>query len=291
MFGYFRFNGHTATYKMKHYYKNYYCGTCFALEQNYGQLSRMLLSYDVTLLAILALAYDDADKSKPPCCMCGKKKRQFKEDRWKKVAAVNILLFSSKLDDDINDEGSLKARLGKLLFGRVIKKAKQDYPQLADIIDQGYLSLADKESKGCEVTVMCREFADMMTKVTEHCFNLPANDREYIRAIAGWLYFIDQLDDYDKDMSRGKYNALAVSGISKREYVNTHISDIVRYLQELMASFDEVKSNTDISVTEHRILYSIISETIPSVTWRVLSDIDLPKLLHRKRNVEWSDPL
>lgn len=289
MFGYFRFHNYNATYSMKKCYKNYYCGTCFALQYNYGQRARMLLSYDIALLAILISAHIEPECEQLPCFGCKNSKVQFKKDNWNKIAATNILLFSSKLDDDINDENSFKAKLAKVAFKGVINKARIDYPQLAEIIDNGYINIANKEKSGCDVLEMCDEFSMMMGNIAAIIFNVNDNGLEYIRSIAGWLYFIDQLDDYDKDIKKNKYNALALPGINKEQYINRHITTISNYLKKLMSNFEKVKADMDIATTEYRILYSIINDTIPSVTFRVLSDIELPKLLHRKKHMEWRE--
>lgn len=75
MFGYFRFNQLFASPKLKNVYKNYYCGTCFALEYNYGEIARCILSYDVVILALIAKLYDTPNKEVLPCFLKKKRKR------------------------------------------------------------------------------------------------------------------------------------------------------------------------------------------------------------------------
>ena len=139
MFGYFRFNQLFASPKLKNVYKNYYCGTCFALEYNYGEIARCILSYDVVILALIAKLYDIPNKEVLPCFFKKKEKKQFMQNEgWQKVAAINVLLMNSKLDDDINDEQSTKAKAAGLLFHNVIKKKKKQIPELKEIINKEY---------------------------------------------------------------------------------------------------------------------------------------------------------
>lgn len=67
MFGYFRFNHMYASPRTKRVYKNYYCGTCFALEYNYGEISRFILSYDAVILALTAQLYESPERELLPC--------------------------------------------------------------------------------------------------------------------------------------------------------------------------------------------------------------------------------
>ena len=95
MFGYFRFNQLYATPRLKNIYKNYYCGTCFALEYNYGEVVRCILSYDVVILALVAKLYDKPNRTVLPCFLKKDEKMQFTQDEgWQKVAAINVLLMN-----------------------------------------------------------------------------------------------------------------------------------------------------------------------------------------------------
>lgn len=52
MFGYLSVQKRNMTWQMSRCYQNYYCRTCFGLEQNYEQSSRFLLSY-VEIIGIM----------------------------------------------------------------------------------------------------------------------------------------------------------------------------------------------------------------------------------------------
>lgn len=290
MFGYFRFNQKGASWDMKILYKNYYCGTCFGLEKHYGEMSRFLLSYDVVLLAIIAKIYDVPNDKQLPCFGKGTEKGQFDNIEWKKIAAINVLLFNAEIDDDLNDDNSFKAKVAYIVFRKIIKKAKRDFPILAKIIDEGYQDMLRLEHAQSNVIEICKSFSCLISRLLHESFNVDETMISYSQAIAGWLYFIDQLDDYDSDISEGKFNPLVINGITKLEYINSKQEILSKYIETLLRDFDAIKSKLNRDRTEDKILFSILNETIPSMTFRVMTNQRLPKLHHTdKNNLKWSD--
>ena len=172
MFGYFRFNADGATPEMKKVYKNYYCGTCFALEKNYGEVARLLLSYDVVIMGLLAKSHQNGCGDRLPCFGKRNNKTQFSDETWKKIAAINILLFSVKIDDDIHDEQSKKAKAAGVALKGVIKKARKDFPMFAELLDEGYRKMASLEEDRVDVRQICYVFSGMMSELMKIAFNM-----------------------------------------------------------------------------------------------------------------------
>ena len=218
MFGYFRLNQIYASPKTKRVYKNYYCGTCFALEYNYGELSRFILSYDAVLLALVARLYTSPERELLPCFFKRSEKLQFFIDEgWRKLASIDVLLMQAKIDDDINDESSVKAKIVKIIFYKAIKKANYLYPELADIVRNGYKEMFRLENNHADVLEISEAFASMMSDLMFKAYEIDSDKLEFIKFAARWLYFIDQLDDYDDDAKKNKFNPLIIKNISKRE--------------------------------------------------------------------------
>lgn len=290
MFGYFRFNQMFASPKIKRVYKNYYCGTCFALKYNYGEITRMILSYDVVILALTARLYKNPVRETLPCFFKKSEKQQFYQvEGWKKLAAINVLLMKAKLSDDINDEKSSKAKAAAIIFSRTIKKAENDFPALAAVIDKGYSRMYELEKDGSPVMEICNAFSDMMGKLMVKAFNINHEKTRFIKAIAKWLYFIDQLDDYDEDVKEGKYNPLVENSIGKTDLINKEHNVLFGYLKELFAEFENIKQMMDLANSEDRLLYAVLNESIPVVTTSVLTGRDLPQIAHRKKELEWNE--
>jgi hypothetical protein len=206
---------------------------------------------------------------------------------WQKVAAINVLLMNAKLDDDINDECSTKAKVAAMVFQRPIHKAKKRFPELAEIIKEGYLEMYRLETTGGNILEICNSFADMMEDLLKASFGVDEGKIKFVKGISRWLYFIDQLDDYDKDVEEGKYNPLVVEGITKRELIDKNHTYLFGILKEIFRDYGEIKESMDLNCSEDCLLYAVINESIPNVTSMVLSDRKLPQLLHTKKEMEW----
>ncbi len=289
MFGYFRFNQLYATPKQKNIYKNYYCGTCFALEYNYGEIARFTLSYDVVILALIAKIYDNPNRIILPCLKKSEKEQFAQNGDWQKIAAINILLLKAKIDDDINDEKSGKSRAAALLFHKAIKKAEKQFPDLALIIKEGYQTMYKLETERIGILNICNAFADMMEKVVITAFNVSQIKVGFVKGISRWLYFIDQLDDYDKDVKDGKYNPLVIEGISKYQMINKDNTYLFGILREIFKDYQKIKKELTLSCDEDCLLYAVLNESIPNVTSSILSGKRLPQIRHRKKELEWKE--
>ncbi len=288
MFGYFRFKGKYTSANVRKAYKNYYCGLCFALEKHYGNLSRMLLSYDVATLAVVIKAHNEPLCSPISCVgKCNCKAALFDNENWKKLAAINILLAAEKMRDDILDEGSVKAKAGSIIFKHSIVKAQKGYPQIVQIIRKGYDKILTLEKANSDVMSIGVAFADMMVSLVKNCFVVEEKMLKFIHAIAVWLYYIDALDDYDKDIVKGRFNPLLLEKVDFSQYKNQFYTTINKDLKYIFKEFSDIKDMLGNSY-EDKILYGLLDNAIPSVTCSVLKQQELPKLLHLKKDTVWT---
>ena len=288
MFGYFRFLNQYSDYRTQAVYKNYYCGLCFALDLHYGVMSRMLLSYDMTILAIALHAHPSPCCEKLKCVGCKEcKQAYFQNETWKKVAAVNILLAAEKMSDDISDERSFKAAVGSVFYKNIIRKASRDYPEIRQAIRDGYTAIVKAEKENQSVLQIGDCFADMMASILDVGFTVSDTVREYIRQISRWLYFIDALDDYDEDLKKKRFNPIAIPGVPFRQYLLEEYPQIQAYLQNLYAQHNLLAAQLEDGSGEGEILRSILKNSIPSVTSLILHQRVLPELLHCSSGNEW----
>lgn len=273
MFGYLTMQKRFMTWQMNRGYRNYYCGTCFGLQYNYGQVSRFLLSYDVALLGILMKCHENPLRE---CYHCeGERKEKtcvFSGGGWNRMAAINLLLVNEKLKDDINDDGSIKAHIGKLLLSRKMKKAEQQYPGMAEVIARGYREIYALEKKNSSVQEIGECFADMMEHTMSTYRALEKWEIDYIRCISRWIYYIDALDDYEKDFKEKKFNPLKKEDAPTfYEYLRLHMDTVlsdIRYLYEPIA---EVLKIMPQNTMEDRLLTALLRDNIPYTTSRILS--------------------
>ena len=270
MFGYFKFYKKYSNKLICRCYKNYYCGLCFSLEKNYGQLSRLLLSYDVTLLAIVSNSHKNPTVKKPKCIGDNTKKISFSNENWKKIAAIDILLAAENIEDDIHDEHSVKAIVAKTIFQKPISLAKKDYPEIYEEIKAGYSKIQKLENENASLYIIANEFSDLMTGVLIKSFQVSQLKIEYVAYISKWLYFIDALDDIDDDIRKNRFSPFKVYHSHKilveQNYmvIDEFLSTINKqHLEKIYKGFSD--SYEDI------ILKSFLENTIPLTTERILT--------------------
>jgi len=286
LFGYFKFNERYSTYEMQNVYKNYYCGTCFALQYHYGQLSRLLLSYDVTIFAIIMKLHKRPMCDRLKCYGQAKcKKELFLEESWKKIAALNILLAAEKLRDDIEDNKSLKAFLAQLLYGRVFKKARNDFPDIAETIKQGYkkILLFEKENKGILELAEC--FGEMMLDTANTAFAIDETQQSFIYEISRWLYVVDALDDYNKDARDGDFNPVVQEGVPFKTYIDENYLKMQELISDLNKNYIEFEKKYSDGCVEEQILCSIIKDTIPINTSMIFNEVQAKMRLKKLGSV------
>jgi len=273
MFGYVKFNSCSASKEMNHVYRNYYCGCCFALRHNYGILSRLLLNYDVTALSIFLKAHENPHMKKLFCI--GQRKQKeflFQNDMWKKIAGINILVFSEKLKDNIKDDNSLIAKIMQRIFSRQIRRAQQELPEAYSLICEGYNKIAIDEEKNADAISISNDFADMIIDACSVSFSLSGQDLTVLRGIFRWVYIIDALDDYDKDVKKKSFNPLLISDMNFRDFVDSNYKNIHVLIHSIMSDISvDGKTNTTRFDTEDKIISAIVKSTIPSTTARILN--------------------
>jgi len=287
MFGYFNFNERYATFEMQNVYKNYYCGTCFSLQYHYGQLARLLLSYDITLFAVILKLHHTPHCDRLKCYGQAKCKKQlFSDEEWKKIAALNLLLSAEKLRDDIEDNKSIKAMIAKIFYGNVFKKARNDFPNIAECIADGYQKILDNEKRNASLLELAHYFAEMMLNTAKAAFEIDNTQQTYIYEISRWLYVIDAFDDYEKDVKKGDFNPLAQEGVSYTSFVNNNCSNIQKLINDLSKNYRLLLNKYDNECVEEQIMCSILRDTIPINTSLILNETQ-QKVRLRKYGSVW----
>ena len=96
-------------------FKCYYCGLCCHIKKQFGNIPRLSLNYDMTLLGLLldGLNPDEVEVSYHRCILHPtEKKTEISNNKAISYAAyINISLFYYKLVDDVQDDKSLKSKI------------------------------------------------------------------------------------------------------------------------------------------------------------------------------------
>lgn len=125
MYGYIRFYKAQLSAPDYERYKSVYCSLCHALADNFGQLPRFMLSYDLTFMVLLAEAltvFPQAGDAlwQPERCLEHFGKKTAVAHHWSFLdyaANISVLLAEQKLLDDQTDKEHLLRTFGvKRLF-------------------------------------------------------------------------------------------------------------------------------------------------------------------------------
>jgi len=282
MYGYLRVYKRQMPRELHLAYKNYYCGTCFALQYNYGNLSRFLLSYDIVLLGLLTKPHEE-----PLCkrlrCFGHRGKTQFKGENWKKIAALSLLFAREMIKDNIEDENSFIAKVADKIYSKKIKKAEQDYPIISSLVESCYKQILayEKENKG--LFEIAGVFSGMMGQVYKLIHGddaLCSEKAAYIKAVSEWVYFIDALDDYGKDIEKKRYNPLIKNNVSHADYIDKHFLEIHGLICQIYEKIRKAINELKLDGVEDELLKKIVFNTIPSMTAIVLNRDKQPKMKH-----------
>ena len=209
MFGYITICKDELKIKEYNRYRAYYCGVCKTIGKSYNQLMRLGLSYDLTFLALLmdSMASEKCDIVTGRCLKHIGSKRLFVQNckALKFCADLNVLLTGYKLIDDIKDGFSPKALLLSAVYALPVRKAKKRQPYLAGRIKMHLDALsAVEKSETDNIDEAAHHFAQLLQDI------FAGNDelRRLGYNLGRYIYIIDALDDYKKDLKSGNYNPL-----------------------------------------------------------------------------------
>lgn len=231
MFGYVRIN--KMELKMKEYYKyrGYYCGLCKYLKQNFGEISRLSLNYDVTFLIILLSSIYKSENSitKERCIVKpASKNLRIVNEITEYGANMNIILTHNKLKDNVDDDKRIKDHLFYYIHSRVYNKTDSTYKQKSEYIQSKLKELYELEKNN----TMCIDktsniFGDIMREV----FRYKEDEYTHILGNIGfnigkYIYILDAYDDLDEDLKKERYNPF-MNYIDNREELKSKVENLI----------------------------------------------------------------
>ena len=277
MFGYVRADTPYLFIKDEQLYRAMYCGVCKGIGSVCGQPARMGLTYDAAFLSIILhnIAGIDVKLTKQRCLAHCIRARQMSnvDELTKIVGALNIALAYYKCVDDIldGDKGGVK----KLWFQDGFRRVKKKYPAVAELVQKHITAQAkmekaqtDSVDRAADATAsLLAEFSDyaLGEKSTPYTHNL-------FYALGKWIYLIDALDDYDKDVKKGSYNPfyLAYKQPDQQSLLTEKIGEEVRYI--FHAIFYDIRENlSQITFRFNRDLTdNVLLRGLPMMTNRIM---------------------
>lgn len=213
MFGYVNPDSPYLFKKDEILYKATYCGMCKSIGKGCGSFAKTALTYDIAFMSALLhnVANCDMKIEKRRCALHWIKRRPMAapDDISVLLGCVNTVLAYYKLLDDKAD-GDKKGAFA-FLYKRGFKRALKRHPEVAEIIKRSIGEQRELESAGCKIIDQaCEPTAVMMRELSHYCLKSYANENTDALCydIGKWVYLADALDDYDKDVKKGRYNVL-----------------------------------------------------------------------------------
>lgn len=268
MFGYVKPDDPYLYKKDDVLYRALYCGVCKSIGATCGQMARMSLTYDVAFLSCFAhnLLGVDVEIKRSHCIIHPITKRpiQKRDGLTDKLAAVNVILARYKISDDRFDSG--KGRLKGLLLKKGYNKAKALMPEVDKIVATRYEELRDLEADDDGVIDRVAEkFSLMLAEISDVVFGDRATEDTYrvFFYLGKWIYIIDALDDYDKDVKSGEYNPLVMrfGAENLQTLIKNNDADIMFMMGEIF---------TSIAQSLEKITFAFNSDLIKNVLLRGL---------------------
>ena len=257
MFGYIATDPTKFNKAQKKEYRRLYCGLCHALGERYGFLARTLLSFDTAFLFMLLERKGGGCVKARRCPYKFLKKCDgICSENADYCADVTVLLAYLKLQDDINDDNSFKARILTRLFEKQYQKAKKAQPLLEGKLKKRLAELSEVEKQNeTNPDIPANVFARLLGEVFE-------KDEELYQTgylLGRFIYLADACCDFKKDLKKGRYNPLVK--FRKSDFSGMLARELFAVIDEL--SKREINAYRDIidNVLYHGVWIKIRLET------------------------------
>lgn len=221
MFGYIIPNKPELLVREYEEYKAVYCTLCRELGKRYNIFTRLALSYDLTFYTMLALDISGADRKvrKGRCVVNPLKRCNYVcqgTEAYHKGAALTVLMTYHKIRDNIRDEVFFKvvaARMALPFIAGAAKKARRDFPVLAEAVEEMMVSQQELEKEDNPgIDACCEPTARALSKIFQELAGRDDKKAVILSQIGyflgRWVYTIDAADDLKDDMKKGSFNPL-----------------------------------------------------------------------------------
>lgn len=215
MFGYIAPNPGALNEEQKNRYRCFYCGLCRELGRISGSTGRLMLSHDMTFLAILlnSLMEPGEKEEHLRCLLHPLNSRKILSNRAVSYAAcMNLILMDFKCQDQIRDEHSRSAGLRHEKLKDSVLLARKEYPVQFDGIETALRELwEEEESEHPDPDRLCQLSGKMLgaSFVPEWADPYWKNGlRRLGEGLGQFVYWMDAWEDLEEDIRKGQPNPL-----------------------------------------------------------------------------------
>lgn len=264
MFGYVIINQSELTDEEVQRYRQCYCGLCNTLKKRHGNLSRLMLTYDLTFLVLLLNAlYDEKENKEDSRCVVHPVKQQhWWHSKFTDYAAdMTILLSYQKLLDDWNDDCNPLSLWASIPFKQHYREISNQYPRQSKVLEESMQKLSVMELQGVQDPDMASGlFGDIMAELFVY-----EDDRwsEVLRklghSLGQLIYIMDAVVDLDQDIKTGNYNPLKNSYNDNND---NYLSVLEMLLGKVVYYFDKLPIVEDSNIIKNILCSGIWTEYV-----------------------------
>ena len=259
MFGYVTINRDSLSEAEFKRYREFYCGLCHALSEEYGSLSRVTLSNDLTFLyMMLNSLYEPEETRLSERCGLHPARKHFcvLSEPVRYAADMNIAMTYHKLIDNWRDDKNPMSRAEMSLLSKAYERVRARYPQKCDFVAARIEELSAMEAQNVQEidgpsNCTGRLFGEMYAYGDDMWTDTL---RIMGEAMGRFIYLMDAYDDLPADRRRRRYNPLR--SLSERPDYEPFMERLLTMtIAEATGEFERLPLVKDINILRN-ILYS-----------------------------------
>lgn len=252
MFGYISCDESLLSVHDRNTITAFYCGLCFCLKNNYGNKARLFTNIDCTyaLMLIASISQTEIELDKKRCMLHPFSKKNvafFGDELGRKISSATILISYYKLLDDCKDEKkNLTKKTMRSFYKNIAKKAMEILPEFDKSLNELSLQTQKLESENAnELFTLMDISGNILKQMAISCDAEPL--AELFFQMGRLIYFLDALDDYQDDLKKKRFNALALHcgnfetkkklALEKNDEIQKIFDEISSKLQNEYANF------------------------------------------------------
>lgn len=212
MFGYVAPAFDVLSDEDKTLFRTFYCSLCRQIGKH-SQPARLSLSFDMTFLALLLSSIATEPPKRVGCRKCALHPKKAPADVFEcealaYVADLSVILVKAKLDDDVKDEKSLKAKIGNFIIKDIDGRADEKHAVSVSLNELGTIEAAHEQNPDSAADCFARLCADIFS-----FHSLNDNEKRTLYwlgyNIGRWIYLADAVNDLERDIKNKCYNPYA----------------------------------------------------------------------------------
>lgn len=271
MLGYFRPTTSQISEDEKKLYKSIYCKLCKTIGKRYGKIDTLFIQHDLVFILLIIIEninFNEINFEKKSCTICSLKRIHIINDE-KLDDILNILadicvftVYTAYINRMIDKKGnSIKNKLFYYIYGKTFEKCiinlninKKEIEKLKEIIykethnNSNYVRTPD-----AIIHPMCEYYSDLIV----YKLNMKVDLKVIPYNMCKIMYYIDALDDLNKDREDNKFNILNEIYESEHQVISLVEKKVLDAISEINNS---IVNNLHKNIIENVLNISILNK-------------------------------